>query len=81
MKPSLMLKNLIWNQLFQFEGSNFYKEGIVRFSLNLASTKFKLNDGSNAPYGLGWKKGEIKDWKTIKHDGIITGFIFFTLSA
>lgn len=48
-------------------------------NLNLAHTKFQLNDGTVVPYGFGWEIGQIKGRKTVKHDGIINGFISFAL--
>jgi len=64
---------LKWNQAI------FTNKVLSPSSLRLAHSKFKLNDGSMVPYGFGWEIGEIKGQKTIKHDGIINGFISFAL--
>ena len=42
--------------------------------LDLAHTPFQLNDGNLAPYGFGWRIGNINGVSSIKHDGIINGF-------
>jgi len=47
--------------------------------LNKAHTPFVLNNGMKIPYGLGWKAGNIKGVRSIKHDGVIQGFTSFAL--
>lgn len=37
-------------------------------------TPFKLNDGSNAPYGLGWQTANYRGKKQIGHGGSLNGF-------
>ncbi|MBX3244033.1 MAG: beta-lactamase family protein [Acidobacteria bacterium] len=37
-------------------------------------TAFKLNDGTDAPYGLGWQTGTYRGKKRIGHGGSLSGF-------
>lgn len=44
-----------------------------------AHRPFELNDGRQAPYGYGWRIGQLQGEKSVKHDGIINGFVTVAL--
>ncbi len=59
---------------------NLFSEKVVSHQvLSKARQPFILNDMKQSFYGYGWKLGMLKGRKSIKHDGIINGFITYSL--
>ncbi|MCB0632235.1 MAG: serine hydrolase [Saprospiraceae bacterium] len=48
-------------------------------SLERAHRAFLLKNGRPIPYGYGWRIGSIQGAPSIKHDGIINGFVTFVI--
>ncbi len=63
-----------WNRYLYADQSLIKAEILKR-----AHSRFRLIDGQSTAYGYGWMLGSIQGRKTIKHDGIINGFISFAL--
>jgi CubicO group peptidase (beta-lactamase class C family) len=57
-----------WNQALQ-ANTLLKKETLAK-----AFTKYKLNDGTEANYGYGWRFGYVQESPTIWHGGLINGF-------
>jgi len=47
---------------------------LSKASLDLMWTAVKLNDGSTAPYGFGWSRGEVNGHRIVEHGGSWQGF-------
>lgn len=48
-------------------------------SLQQAHTPYQLKNGTLAPYGYGWRLGNIQGSKSVKHGGLVNGYAAFSL--
>jgi CubicO group peptidase (beta-lactamase class C family) len=62
------------NDLILFEKALSGTSGIDKSILEKAFTPYKLNDGKESTYGLGWMVRNYKGWREVSHGGDIEGF-------
>ncbi len=61
-----------------YEGLAHHKV-ISKASLALAHTSYRLADGRETGYGFGWEIGNVQDSKSLKHTGVVNGFVTHVL--
>jgi len=62
------------NDLILFEKALSGNSGIDKSLLEKAFNPYKLNDGKESTYGLGWMVRNYKGWRKVSHGGDIEGF-------
>jgi CubicO group peptidase (beta-lactamase class C family) len=62
------------DDLLKWQQSLYSLKLLKKETLNQATTAFKLNDGTNSNYGLGWFVIDMSGSRSIQHGGNINGF-------